>query len=299
MKSMDLTINHLLRLKILLISHIILAGMMFFVFIGCGTAVGFSSIRQSAFVADANDDTSNTTAILNKQFQALTDVITINSSFGVNTAFAFGMAIMVIAYSIGHISGCHLNPAVTLSLFLSGHCNLIQGLANVCAQIVGSILAASFLYGMVPNPGESSLGANAISLGFNTGEALLGEVMMTAFLCFVVHMCVADPTNTTISPMGPIAIGFAVFLGHAVLLPVDGCSINPARSLGPAIISGNWENFWVFVVGPFIGSIFGVSIWLLTSKGWDKENAVGGYVPKGEHVEASPDIKLTGPVGDF
>jgi glycerol uptake facilitator-like aquaporin len=178
-----------------------LAGMMFFVFIGCGTAVGFSSIRESSFVTGANDDTSNTTAILNKQFQALADVITINSSFGVNTAFAFGMAIMVLAYSIGHVSGCHLNPAVTLSLFLSGHCNLIQGLANVCAQIVGSILGASFLYGMVPNAGESSLGANAVSAGFSSGEAFLGEVVMTGFLCYVVHMCCADPTNTNITPM--------------------------------------------------------------------------------------------------
>jgi MIP family channel proteins len=270
--------------------------MMFFVFIGCGTAVGFSSIRQSAFVADANDDTSNTTAILNKQFQALTDVITINSSFGVNTAFAFGMAIMVIAYSIGHISGCHLNPAVTLSLFLSGNCNIIQGLANVGAQVVGSILAASFLYGMVPNPSESSLGANSVSIGFSSGEALLGEVVMTGFLCFVVHMCVAkESKNDRIAPMAPLTIGFAVFLGHCVLIPVDGCSINPARSLGPAIISGNWSGFWVFVVGPFIGSFFGIFFWLLVSLSWDQENAVTPLPPRAQTpvVFVNSDSKVT------
>jgi MIP family channel proteins len=280
---------------------IMFVGMMFFVFIGCGTAVGFSSIRSSAFAEAANDNTDTDTTIkLGEQFKALGEVIISNSSFGVNTAFAFGMAIMVLAYSIGHVSGCHLNPAVTLSLFLSGHCNLIQGVANVCAQIVGSILGASFLYGMDPMGSESSLGSNIISSGYSSGEALLGEVVMTGFLCYVVHMCCADPSNTTISPMGPLAIGFAVFLGHTVLIPVDGCSINPARSLGPAIISGNWANFWVFVVGPFVGSILGVFVWLLTSKNWDRENAVTPLPPRGgaRVEEVTPDIKLTGPVDE-
>jgi MIP family channel proteins len=232
--------------------------MMFFVFIGCGTAVGFSSLRPSAYAGDANDGTENdTNTILSRQTTVLTDAIVINSSFGVNTAFAFGMAIMVLAYSLGHVSG-HYNPAVTLSLFLSGNCNFFQGVANVCAQVVGSILGASFLYGMVPNSSESSLGANAVSPGFSSGEAFLGEVVMTGFLCFVVHMCVAkESKNDGIAPMAPLAIGFAVFLGHTVLLPVDGCSINPARSLGPAIISGNWSGMWIFIVAPLVGSFFG------------------------------------------
>jgi MIP family channel proteins len=247
-------------------------GMMFFVFIGCGTAVGWSSVRPNAFAEGSNDQLpKDTNTLIRNSTTVLTSVITINSSFGVNTAFAFGMGIMVLAYSIGHISGCHLNPAVTLSLFLSGNCNIVQSIANISAQVVGSILAASFLFGMVANADESSLGSNSISPGITTGEALLGEVVMTGFLCFVVHMTVADPRNKTISPMAPLAIGFAVFLGHTVLIPVDGCSINPARSLGPAIISGNWENFWVFVVGPFIGSFFGVFFWLLVSLAWDVE----------------------------
>ena len=270
--------------------------MMFFVFIGCGTAVGFSSLRPSAYADNANDSAANdTNTIISRQTAILTDAITINSSFGVNTALAFGMAIMVLAYSIGHISGCHLNPAVTLSLFLTGNTTFIQGVANICAQIVGSILAASFLYGMVPNSSESSLGANAISPGFSSGEALLGEVVMTGFLCFVVHMVVFDPKNNKIAPMAPLAIGFAVFLAHAVLLPVDGCSINPARSLGPAIISGNWGSFWVFVIGPFIGSFFGVFFWLLVSMAWDKENAVTPLPPRAQTPVVNvdtPDAKL-------
>ena len=267
---------------------------MFFVFIGCGTAVGFSSLRPNAFAEEANDQLlTDTSTLIQNQTAHLSDVVINNSSFGVNTAFAFGMAIMVLAYSIGHVSGAHLNPAVTLSLFLSGNCNFIQGVVNVCAQVVGSILAASFLYGMVPNASESSLGANAISPGFETGEALLGEVFMTGFLCFVVHMCVADPRNKTISPMAPLAIGFAVFLAHTVLIPVDGCSINPARSLGPAILSGTWGNFWVFVVGPFVGSFFGVFFWLLVSLAWDieAERVTPAPASPGELPGVTSDIK--------
>ncbi|KAL4514589.1 hypothetical protein Ndes2437B_g00970 [Nannochloris sp. 'desiccata'] len=207
---------------------------------------------------------TDTNTLIQNQTAALTDAVINNSSFGVNTAF--------------------------------GNCNFIQGTANVCAQVAGSILAASFLYGMVPNASESSLGANAISPGFNTGEALLGEVFMTGFLCFVVHMCVADPRNKTISPMAPLAIGFAVFLAHAVLIPVDGCSINPDRSLGPAILSCNWGNFWVFVVGPFVGSLFSVFFWLLVSLAWDIEAETVTPAPAspGELPGVTSDIKYSG-----
>ncbi|KAH7621250.1 putative Aquaporin-1 [Nannochloris sp. 'desiccata'] len=251
-------------------------------------------MAMAEFVEAIDQLPTDTNTLIQNQTAALTDAVINNSSFGVNTAF--GMAIMVLAYSIGHVSGAHLYPAVTLSLFLSGNCNFIQGTANVCAQVVGSILAASFLYGMVPNASESSLGANAISPGFNTGEALLGEVFMTGFLCFVVHMCVADPRNKTISPMAPLAIGFAVFLAHAVLIPVDGCSINPARSLGPAILSCNWGNFWVFVVGPFVGSLFSVFFWLLVSLAWDIEAETVTPAPAspGELPGVTSDIKYSG-----
>ena len=146
---------------------------------------------------------------------------------------------MVLAYSLGRISGAHFNPAVTFSLFLTGNCPLFQALANVAAQFAGSILAAGFVYGITPDASVSSLGANALSTGVGSGEALLGEVMMTAMLCFVVHLTACDKENN-ISPMAPLAIGFTVFLAHTVLLPLDGCSINPARSFGPALLSGNW-----------------------------------------------------------
>lgn len=264
-----------------------------FVFIGCGTAVAFSSVRQSRFANDSADTTGSAND-LTYQFTNQKDTILINSSFGIATAFAFGMGIMVMAYCLGHISGGQFNPAVTLSLFLSGNLSFIQGIANICVQIVGSILAAGLLYGVTPNANDSSLGANAVAVGYSNTGAFLGETVMTAILCFVVHMTVLDPTNN-VNPMAPLAIGFAVFVGHTVLIPVDGCSINPARSLGPAIVSGNWTGFWVFVAGPFLGSVFGVLAWLLVSKNWDLENAfvakATGTAAASENGEDSPKVK--------
>jgi aquaporin-1 len=216
------------------------AGMVFFVVFGCGTAVGFSN--------DAN-------------------VLTLNASFGISTAMAFGMGILTMAYAIGHVSGCHLNPAVTLGLVLSGNCNVIQGFANVVAQFGGSIVAALILDGM--NAAGSSLGSNGVQPGYDNGQAYLGEIIMTAALVFVVHMTVCDP-ECSIAPLAPLAIGFTVFLGHTVLLSIDGCSINPARSFGPALISGTWKGIWIFLTAPLIGAVLAVMIWLLVSKPWNR-----------------------------
>ena len=253
--------------------------MTFFVFVGCATAVNFSSIRKSNFAAGASTSTNQTTnELIKSQTDFLVNTITINSSFGIATAMAFGMAIMVLVYSLGHVSGGQFNPAVSLGLWLSGNLPLFQMIVNMCAQVLGAILAAGLIYGMTPDPTDSTLGSNAVAVGYLASQAFLGEVIMTALLVFVVHMTVCD-ANNSISPMAPLAIGFAVFLAHTVLIPVDGCSINPARSLGPAIVSGHFGNkFWVFIIGPFLGSFFGATAWLLVSKQWDRDNFFSGKV---------------------
>lgn len=216
----------------------------------------------------------------------------LQASFGICTAMAFGVAIMCLAYSLGHISGAHFNPAVTLSLVLSGHCNIIQGAANICAQIVGSLLAAGFLSGAMPGGRSTGLGANSLSAHVTVGTAFLGEAVMTAALCFVVHMTCCTKKND-VGLMAPLAIGFTVFLAHTVLIPIDGCSINPARSLGPAIVAGKWSNgaFWVFVVGPFVGSFFAVLAWLLVSFPWDDEADVFGNTAK--ELEQADETTMT------
>jgi MIP family channel proteins len=226
------------------------AAMTFFVYAGCGTAVFFSTARISNYALSAASNEAPTTALpglandsalanaIGGQLSLLRSDLQINSSFGVNTALAFGMAIMVLVYAISHISGGHLNPAVTLSLFLSGHCGWVQAIGNMVAQFAGAILAAGLLYGTTSNPGSSSLGANSLSDGISNGNAVLGEIMMTCLLCFTVHMTAVDNKNRhNVGNFAPLAIGFAVFLGHAVLIPLDACSINPARSFGPAYLA--------------------------------------------------------------
>ncbi|PRW39300.1 Aquaporin-1 [Chlorella sorokiniana] len=248
--------------------------MTLFVFAGCGTAIFFSSTRVSTFATEtetgpgqlgsaetSSQTLADLTPLLRKGFIDTATILTVNSSWGVLTAMAFGFSIMVLAYGIGHVSGCHLNPAVTVSLMLSGNCALIQGIANIAAQLGGSCVAAGILYGVVPNGGASSLGSNIISPGFSTSEAMLGEAVMTCFLCFIVHMTAVDVRSVGNKGFAPLAIGTTVLLGHAVLLPVDGCSINPARSFGPAAVSGTWGNFWVFIAGPLIGAVVSVPLW--------------------------------------
>jgi len=165
----------------------------------------------------------------------------------------------VLAYATSHLSGGQLNPAVSFGLLLAGELSAIQAVINIIAQIVGAILGAALLDASVPSAGDANLGSNVISNGVGVGNALYGEIIMTAVLVLVVLETAVNKRNTVARSQAPLAIGFAVFCAHAVLLPIDGCSINPARSLGPAIVSGTWPGtFWVFIVGPFLGSLAAV-----------------------------------------
>jgi len=181
-------------------------------------------------------------------------------------AFAFGMAIMVLAYAIGHHSGGHINCAVTLSLVLGGQVPPLQGLVNLFAQLSGSLVGAGFLAGMFgcENDLTNSLGSNIVAPNFTASQALLGEVLMTFLLCLTVYETAVNK-DASCGKNACIAIGFAVFLAHLVLLPIDGCSINPSRSFGPALVTamrncetkpGNLhlEHLWVTWVGPLVGA---------------------------------------------
>lgn len=176
-----------------------------------------------------------------------------------STSAAFGLTITALAYAIGPRSGAHLNPSVTLGLVLVGDTGVLQGVANMAAQTAGAILGSSFVQAMYPS---SSLGANSLALAAtdNLGIPFLAEAIGTFALVFVVLECCCNKSRrkidgTTIEG-APIAIGFAVFIAHLVLIPYTSCSINGARSLGPAIVSGTWpKEFWIFIAGPFVGAV--------------------------------------------
>eukprot|EP00930_Biecheleria_cincta_P007951 TRINITY_DN109283_c0_g1_i1.p1 TRINITY_DN109283_c0_g1~~TRINITY_DN109283_c0_g1_i1.p1 ORF type:complete len:322 (-),score=39.11 TRINITY_DN109283_c0_g1_i1:126-1091(-) len=179
-------------------------------------------------------------------------------------AFAFGMAIMVLAYSIGHHSGGHINCAVTFSLVVGGVVPWYQGIANLGAQLLGSLLGACLLAIMFPCETDltTTLGTNIINQDYHPARVLVSEAFGTFLLCFTVWET-AVTSQASCGKNACIAIGFAVFLAHLVLLPIDGCSINPTRSFGPAIVSslrgcenytpGGERDLWVMWLGPLIG----------------------------------------------
>lgn len=163
-----------------------------------------------------------------------------------------------------------------MALACVGALEIAQAAANIASQLIGAILGAAFLAATIPAAQRLSLGSNAIANGIGIGNALVGEILMTFTLVAVVLETAVNKKSVA-RVQAPLAIGFAVFCAHAVLLPIDGCSINPARSLGPAVVSGTWPGtFWVFVVGPFLGALCAVPfhllfrsdrVWLLSLKG--------------------------------
>jgi aquaporin Z len=174
---------------------------------------------------------------------------------------AFGLTVLTMAYAIGHISGCHLNPAVTLGLAVSGRFKATEVVPYWIAQVLGAIAAAALLYliasgktgfdlngGLASNGyGEHSPGHYSLVAGFVT------ELTMT----FMFLMIILGATDSR-APQGfaPIAIGLALTLIHLISIPVTNTSVNPARSTGPALIVGGWalQQLWLFWVAPLIGA---------------------------------------------
>ena len=170
----------------------------------------------------------------------------------VGVALVFGLVIMVMVYATGHLSGAHINPAVTVAFALTRHFPSREAASYIGAQVAGALLAALALLAIWPSePGD--LGATVPSVG--AGSALVYETVMTAILMFVI-MAVATDTRA-VGAAAAIAIGASVGLDALFGGPVTGASMNPARSLGPAIASGNIADLWIYVVGPLAGAAVG------------------------------------------
>jgi MIP family channel proteins len=170
----------------------------------------------------------------------------------VGIALVFGLVIMVMVYATGHLSGAHINPAVTIGFTLTRHFPAREALAYVAAQCLGAISAALVLLAVWPSQ-PAELGATVPAVGL--GSAVVYEVLLTAFLMFVI-MAVATDTRA-VGAAAAIAIGGTIGLGALFGGPVTGASMNPARSLGPALASGTWTDFWVYLAGPVLGAAAG------------------------------------------
>jgi aquaporin Z len=179
-------------------------------------------------------------------------------------SLAFGLTVLTMAYAIGHVSGCHLNPAVSIGLWAGGRFSSKELAPNIIAQVAGGVIAGGVLYliasgqeGFKLSDGFASNGFGEHSPGkFSMGAALITEVVMTMMFLFVILGATAKR-----APAGfaPVAIGLCLTLIHLISIPVTNTSVNPARSTGVAVFAGDWalSQLWLFWVAPILGAVIG------------------------------------------
>jgi aquaporin Z len=179
-------------------------------------------------------------------------------------SLAFGLTVVTMAYAIGHISGCHLNPAVTVGLAAGGRFPGSQVVPYIVAQVIGGIAAAALLYFIASGAPGFDLAGGFASNGYgehspgkyNLTSAFTMEVVMTAVFLFVI---MGATHGKAPAGFAPLAIGLALCLIHLVSIPVTNTSVNPARSTGPALFVGGWaiQQLWLFWLAPLIGGVLG------------------------------------------
>lgn len=181
----------------------------------------------------------------------------------------FGLVLICLCYCIGNISGCHVNPAVSFGMWVAGKLNTKEFCGYVISQLIGAAIGAGFLYWFVNMDngftfggitGDNNLATNVLQPGATAGMALFMEILFTYF--FVLVIFGATDEKLGFGNFAGLAIGLALGLVNIVGIPVDNCSVNPARSFGPALFSPNaWCDFWIMVVGPLVGALLAAITW--------------------------------------
>ena len=212
-----------------------LVGTMVLVLLGCGSAV---------FAGSAAD--------------------TVGAGTGtIGVALAFGLSVVAMAYCIGGISGCHINPAITLGVWMSGRMESKDALMYMLFQVIGAIVGAGILAALVStggHAGHTMTGANSFDVG-ETAQAFLAEAVFT--FIFVLVVLGATDQKRGAGNMAGLAIGLTLALIHIVCIPITGTSVNPARSIGPALMEGGQalSQLWLFIVAPLVGAAFSSLVW--------------------------------------
>ena len=183
-------------------------------------------------------------------------------------ALAFGLAVVAMAYTIGGISGCHINPAITLGVFLSGRMSGKNAGLYMLFQVIGAVIGSAILFALVStgaHDGPTATGSNSFKEGMGL-QAFIAEAVFTFIFVLVV-------LGTTDSKKGAgnfagLAIGLTLVLIHIVCIPITGTSVNPARSIGPAIFEGGTalRQLWLFIVAPLTGAALSALVWKLVSR---------------------------------
>lgn len=181
----------------------------------------------------------------------------------IGVALAFGLSVVAMAYAIGGISGCHINPAITLGVYLSGRMKGKDAAMYMVFQVIGAVIGSALLYALIAtggHDGPTSTGSNSFGEG-ETAQAFLAEAVFT-FIFVLVALGATDPKKGAGSLAG-LAIGLTLTLVHIVCIPITGTSVNPARSIGPALFEGGiaLSQLWLFIVAPFVGAALSALVW--------------------------------------
>lgn len=213
-----------------------MVGTMVLVLMGCGVAV---SLNCSSNCGDVS-----------------------NAATVIGTSLAFGLSVVAMAYAIGGISGCHINPAITLGCLLTKRISGKDACMYIIFQVIGAFIGSAILYALTSNvEGLDGTGANACQDGVSVVGGLIAEIVFTCVFVLVV-------LGTTDSKKGAgnfagLAIGLSLVLVHLVCIRYTGTSVNPARSIAPAVFQGGvaLDQLWIFIVGPFVGAAIAAGVW--------------------------------------
>ncbi|MFV0606117.1 MAG: aquaporin Z [Niabella sp.] len=186
-------------------------------------------------------------------------------------AFAFGLSVVAMAYAIGHISGCHINPAISIGMVAAGRMKLNEALVYIVAQVIGAIIGSAILYLIVTNNlmgyemKEWALGANGWGEGYLGGYNMTAAFVAEMVFTFIFLLVIFGSTSTKNIHGGfaGLAIGLSLVLIHLVGIKVTGVSVNPARSIGPAIFAGGkaLSQVWLFIVAPIVGAVLSAIVY--------------------------------------
>ena len=178
-------------------------------------------------------------------------------------ALAFGLAVVAMAYTIGGISGCHINPAITLGVWLSGRMNSKDAGMYMIFQVIGAIIGSAILYALISiggHNGPTDTGSNT----FDNGEMFQAFIAETVFtFIFVLVVLGSTDEKKGAGYLAGLAIGLTLVLVHIVCIPITGTSVNPARSIGPALFDGGQalSQLWLFIIAPFVGAALSALVW--------------------------------------
>lgn len=186
-------------------------------------------------------------------------------------AVAFGLSVVAMAYTIGGISGCHINPAITLGCMLSGRMKTSEGLMYMVFQVVGALIGSTILWLLTSNIDmayATTTGANTCAAGVSLTGGFLAELVFT--FVFVLVVLGATDSEVGAGNFAGLAIGLSLVLVHIVCIPITGTSVNPARSIAPALFEGGaaLSQLWIFIVAPLVGAALSAGVWkLLENRG--------------------------------